>query len=173
MKNKAQEFKSIDFKTRNTLKNIILMLFLIIPTAKLFCQEVKSEITPEKKKYIEYVYITDVLKTKDTIYSIDKTVKMLNGKKKEVDVKFTVAFLKYEPTESDLGKININLEHLIWLTEFNLKNKYSFEPFEVKVYKKPTFWTIYLKYTAKNDYGAEKDGLKVFKYDLTGKAIKE
>jgi hypothetical protein len=168
MKNKVQEFK-----TKNTLKGIFLIMFLIVSTTKLFSQEVKTEIVPEKKKYIEYIYVSDVLKSKDTIYSIDKTVKMLNGKKKEVDVKFTVSFFKYEPTESDLGKININLEYLIWLTELNLKNKYSFEPFEVKVYKKPTFWTIYLKYTAKNDYGAEKDGLKVFKYDLTGKQIKE
>jgi len=46
------------------------------------------------------------------------------------------------------------------------------KPFEINVSKGKSSWTIYLKYTSKNDYGVEKEGLKVYKYDLTGKEIK-
>lgn len=155
------------------MKKTLLFSALTISTI-LFSQsqETKSEISVSKKKYPEYVLMTDVVKSEKGFYSIDKTVKMKNGKSQEVDVKFSVGFSDYEPTESDLGKININTEQTLWLAKFNLKNKFSFEPFETSVFKKGNSWVIYLKYTAKNDLGIEKEGMKVYKYDLSGKEIK-
>lgn len=131
-----------------------------------------SKLETSKKKYPEYVFMSDVTKSEKGFYSIDKTVKIKNGKSQEIDVKFSVGFFDYEPTNSDLAKININTDQTLWLAKFNLKNKFSFEPFEINVSKGKSSWTIYLKYTAKNDYGIEKEGLKVYKYDLTGKEIK-
>ena len=153
------------------MKRIILFLTLTTSTF-IFSQETKTEIPVTKKKYPEYVFMTDVTKSEKGFYSIDKSVKMKNGKNQEVDVKYSVGFSDYQPNENDLAKMNINTDQILWLAKFNLKNKFSFEPFETSVYKKGETWVMYLKYTAKNDLGVEKEGMKVYKYDLTGKEIK-
>lgn len=149
----------------------IILLFTLTITPFVFSQENK-EVSVTKRKYAEYVSLDDLIKSDKGFFSIDKNVKMKNGKSQEIDVKFSVGFSNYQPTESDLGKININTDHVLWLAKFNLKNKFSFEPFETNVYKKGDNWVIYLKYTAKNDLGVEKEGLKVYKYDSHGKEIK-
>lgn len=136
-----------------------------LSTTKKEIQEIK------KKKYPEYVLLSDLTKSDKGINAIDKSVKMINGKNQDVNVKFSVNFYDYEPNESDLAKININTDQTIWLAKFNLKNKSSFEPFDILVTKAKSSWTIYLKYTAKNDLGVEKEGIKIYKYDLTGKQI--
>lgn len=152
--------------------NRIILFFSIIISVLNFAQENKVDVPVVKKKYAEYVLTSDIVRSENGFYSIDKTAQINNGKNKPVDVKYSVSFKDYEPTESDLGKININTDQTLWLAKFNLKNKFSFEPFDVFVVKNPTSWTIYLKYTAQNDLGIEKEGLKVYKYDLTGKEIK-
>lgn len=156
----------------NIMIKIILLCSVIISSYAFAQTETKAETTVVKKKYAEYVLQADVVKSEKGFYTIDKVVKINNGKNQEVDVKFSVSFKDYEPSVSDLGKININTDQTLWLAKFNLKNKASFHPFDILVSKNPTSWTIFLKYTAQNNLGVEKEGLKVYKYDLKGKEIK-
>lgn len=156
----------------NIMKKIILLFTVALSICAFAQTETKSETTAVKKKYPEYVLQADVVKSEKGFYSIDKVVKIINGKNQEVDMKFSVSFKDYKPSASDLGKININTDQTLWLAKFSLKNKASFHPFDILVSKNATSWTIFLKYTAQNDLGVEKEGLKVYKYDLKGKEIK-
>lgn len=158
----------------NTKIYLLVLFFSALITT--YAQNLPNNQATDKKilknKYPEYVFMNDIKKSEKSYYSIEKTVKMKNGKNQEIDVNFSVGFGEYEPTSDDLTKININTDHTLWLVKFNLKNQFSFEPIELSVYKRPNSWLIYLKYTAKNDYGIEKEGLKIYKYDLTGREIK-
>lgn len=158
-----------------TTKIYVLVLLSLAFTTTYAQNSPENQVTEKKiskNKYPEFVFMDDIKKSEKGYYSIEKIVKMKNGKNQDVDVNFSVGFWEYEPTSDDLAKININTDQTLWLAKFSLKNQFSFEPFETSIYRNKNSWTIYLKYTAKNDYGIEKEGLKVYKYDLTGKQIK-
>lgn len=155
------------------MKKSILFLALFASTF-LFSQsqEVKTETQQVKKKYPEYVFTADIKKTDTGTFLIEKETVLKNGKKEDVKVSLKANFGNYEPTESDLGKININLDQTIWLAKFKLKNPVTYVPTSVNITKLESSWKIVLWYYAKNDMGIEKEGMQIYKYDLTGKEIK-
>lgn len=156
------------------MTKIILPLFIVLSSfsySQATANEIKTENTTQKK-WIEYVLLSDVVKSDKGWYSIkDKTVKMKNGKKQDVDVNFSVGFQDYEPTEKDINIINIDMETVLMMTRLKLKNQFSFEPYNVSVFRSNAGFKIFIKYTAKNDLGIEKDGIDSFMFDVKGALI--
>lgn len=150
----------------------LALLFLMISNLTFAQEAIQKLETPSKKKYTEVITINDVVKTSENVNLIDKNIVLKNGKKEDKELPIKVKFGSYEPSESDIAKININLDHTIWLAKFKLKNPVTYVPTSVDVKKGESSWTIMLWYYAKNDLGIEKEGFKLYKYDLTGKEIK-
>lgn len=162
---------------KNILLSVSIMLFGSINAQN--TDYVKTEQQSTKKSWTEYIHLTDVVKgdkpdkfNKYWFKIKDKKVKMQNGKKQEIDVNLSVGFQDYEPNQKDIDIINMDMETVLFTTKLKLKNKFSFEPYDVSVYRSETGYKIFIKYTAKNDYGIEKDGINSFEFDLTGKFIK-
>jgi hypothetical protein len=149
-----------------------ILLFLLMTSTILFAQETKPETSTIKKKYPEYVFIDDIKRTDDGKFSMGKEIILKNGKKEDIKIPLKADFGKNEPSSRDLGKININLDQTIWLAKFKLKNPVTYVPTSVNITKLEASWKIVLWYYAKNNLGIEKEGMEVYKYDLTGKAIK-
>lgn len=153
------------------MKKVFLFAFILLSFA-INAQSTPSVIKSEdssKNKWIEYISLSDVVKSEKGWYRIkDKTITVKNGKKQDISANFSVSFEDYEPTANDIDMINIDMETILMMTKFKLKNPSSFSPFDISFYRSSFGYKAYIKYTAKNDYGGEKDGMEVFKFDLKG-----
>ena len=72
----------------------------------------------------------------------------------------------------DLKKSNRMIFSAVENTKSTLKNPYSFIPRKIQMLdRSPTEWYVTVEYTAKNSYGADVAGKRIFKFDQNGKII--
>lgn len=99
--------------------------------------------------------------------------KMKNGDDQDVEVKISFMVGVPENIKSfDLKKTNSMIVTAIDNTKSILKNPYSFVPRRIQILdSSSTLWYVVVEYTAKNSYGADVAGKRMFKFDQTGKII--
>ena len=101
------------------------------------------------------------------------TKKMKGGEDQDVNVK--ISFMVGIPENIktfDLKKSNRMIFSAVENTKSTLKNPYSFIPRKIQMLdRSPTEWYVTVEYTAKNSYGADVAGKRIFKFDQNGKII--
>lgn len=105
---------------------------------------------------------------------VRKDIKLKNGLNEFVNVEFDAFVFKKYVEKISFENLDDMIEKAILESMYTLKNKNTFRPISISLSAiKPDGVNITVKYTGENDFGANKDGMKIYTFNEVGDLIKK